>query len=226
LLIESLYPVRNGLVTIPGVESNIPGQPREGLRGVATNFILLDTSVLTEARKTDEKLNDDLVFFFRQVPAGALAVPHAAIFELQRGACNIGRRDPLREQLYNDWLDQLLATDIWLPPVDVSVRRLLAKMTMDTELSSFWISQSRKPKMMFGCDPEIAATAIVHGLPIASTDVHDFLRIHRKFPLPGLYSPVSGKWHVDPPDGWYLGENIEPDERDWHSTIGPIEYRR
>lgn len=193
---------------------------------MASNFILLDTSVLTEARKTEDKLDDDIVFFMRQIPAGALAVPHAAIFELQRGALNIGRTDPLRERLYTAWLDRLLETDIWLPPVNVEVRRLLAHMTMDPRLSSFWLSSSTQPKMKFGCDAEIAATAIVHGLPIASTDINDFQRIHGSFPLPGLYSPLTGRWHVDPPDGWFLGENLDPDERDWHSTIGPLTYTR
>lgn len=209
-----------------GVESPVSGHLRQGHRRVAFNFILLDTSVLTEARKAGDKLDDDIVFFMRQIPAGALAVPHAAIFELQRGACLVGKTDPIRERLYTRWLDMLLETDIWLPPVDADVRRLMAKMTMDPELSTFWTSTAGKPKMKFGCDPEIAATAIVHELPIASADVNDFLRIHRSFPLPGLYSPITGRWHVDPPDGWYLGENIEPDERDWHATIGPLDYQR
>jgi predicted nucleic acid-binding protein len=191
---------------------------------MAVNFILLDTSVLSEARKAGSNLDDDMVFFLRQIPAGALAVPHAAIFELQRGALSVGLKEPHRERLYTEWLDQLLLTDLWLPPVDVDVRRLMARMAMTPELRGFWTSPSDKPSLKFGCDPEIAATAIIHGLPIASTDVNDFMTIHRTFPLPGLYSPKTGKWHVPPPDGWFLGENLDPDELDWHSVIGPIGF--
>lgn len=190
---------------------------------MASNFILLDTSVLTEARKTEDKLNDDIVFFMRQIPAGALAVPHAAIFELQRGAINVGRKHPAKERAYTAWLDRLLETDIWLPPVDVDVRRLLAEMTMTPDLEDFWVSSADRPKMKFGCDCEIAATAIIYEIPIASADVTDFMRIHRSFPLPGLYSPITGKWHVEPPEGWFLGENLDPDEMDWHSVIGPLD---
>ena len=190
---------------------------------MASDFVLLDTSVLTEARKTEDNLNDDIVFFLRQIPAGALAVPHAAIFELQRGAINVGRKEPARERAYTAWLDRLLETDIWLPPTDVDVRRLLARMTMTPELEDFWLSHSVKPRMKFGCDCEIAATAIIYGIPIATTDVNDFMRIHRSFALPGLYSPISGKWHVPPPNGWSLGENLNPDEMDWHSVIGPLQ---
>ncbi|MBB4274096.1 type II toxin-antitoxin system VapC family toxin [Rhizobium mongolense] len=191
---------------------------------MALDFILADTSVLSEARKTVDKLDDDIVFFLRQIPAGALAVPYAAIFELQRGASLIGLTKPDRGRAYADWLDRLLETDIWLPPTDTAVRRLLAEMTTVPELSNFWLDRSKEPKLRFGCDPEIAATAIVHRLPIASTDVGDFMKIHQHFPLPGLYCPIGGRWHVPPPEGWSLGESIGGLERDWRAVIGPLDY--
>ncbi|MBY5399508.1 type II toxin-antitoxin system VapC family toxin [Rhizobium leguminosarum] len=191
---------------------------------MAADFILVDTSVLSEARKIAGELNDDIVFFLRQIPAGALAVPQAAVFELQRGASMIARTRPSRGRAYSQWLDDLLATDAWLPPVDAPVRRLLAQMTTEPDLIQFWIDPRKEPTMRFGCDPEIAATAIVHGLPIASTDVTDFLKIHRHFPLPGLYCPIGGRWHVRPPEGWSLGESFEASDGDWRRVIGPIEY--
>jgi hypothetical protein len=97
-------------------------------------------------------------------------------------------------------------------------------MTMEPELSRFWMDPGDEPKMRFGCDPEIAATAIVHGLPVASTDVGDFLKIHRHFPLPGLYCPIGGRWHVEPPAGWSLGETFGASERDWRKLIGPLDH--
>jgi predicted nucleic acid-binding protein len=193
---------------------------------MAVGFILVDTSVLSEARKMIDQLNDDIVFFLRQVPPGALAVPSAVIFELQRGASMVALTKPERGRAYQDWLDRLLETDIWLPPADVRVRRLLAEMTVVPELSRFWLDRSKEPKLRFGCDPEIAATAIIYGIPLASTDVTDFLAIHRHFPLPGLYCPLGGKWHVPPPADWCLGESLARSERDWRTVIGPLASER
>jgi predicted nucleic acid-binding protein len=192
---------------------------------MASNFILIDTSVLSEARKPDDARNGDVIFFLRQIPAGALAVPYAAIFELQRGAFHIGKRDPARGRAYSKWIDGLLETDIWLPPVNVGVRRLMAEMASTPALAKFWTSNKTPPAMRFGCDPEIAATAIVHDLPIASTDVSDFLEINDHFPLPGLYGPLTGKWHVAPPDGWCIGETPVPCIDDWRQMIGVVEWR-
>ncbi|MBY3215877.1 type II toxin-antitoxin system VapC family toxin [Rhizobium laguerreae] len=189
---------------------------------MAVDFILVDTSVLSEARKMIDELDENIVFFLRQIPAGALAVPIAAIFELQRGASMIAITKPAKARAYESWLDRLLETDIWLPPVDVRVRRLLAEMTVVPELSRFWLDRSKDPKLRFGCDPEIAATAIVYSIPLASTDVTDFLAINRHFPLPGLYCPIGGRWHVPPPAGWNLGESLGRHERDWRRVIGPL----
>jgi hypothetical protein len=97
-------------------------------------------------------------------------------------------------------------------------------MTTVSDLSGFWLDRAKDPRLRFGCDPEIAATAIVHGLPLASTDVTDFMRIHQHFPIPGLYCPIGGRWHVPPPEGWSLGESIGRHERDWRTVIGPLEY--
>ncbi|ASW06407.1 hypothetical protein [Rhizobium sp. 11515TR] len=190
---------------------------------MTVEFILTDTSVLSEARKAADRLNEDIVFFLRQIPAGALAVPLAAVFELQRGASMLSGRDPARARAYEQWLDRLLATDIWIPPVNVRVRRLLAEMTTVPEFRGFWLDPGRKPVLRFGCDPEIAATAIVHHLPLASTDP-DFLKIHRHFPLPGLYCPIQKKWHVPPPASWSLRESGARGARDWRSLIGPLDF--
>lgn len=191
---------------------------------MAVDFILLDTSVLSEARKAARELNENIVAFLRQIPAGALAVPQAAVFELRRGALLLSKTDPVRGNAFARWLDQLLETDIWIPPVGVDVRGLIARMSLTPDLASFWVSNSKQRKMKFGCDPEIAATSIVHRLPIASTDISDYMRIHRYFPIPGLYCPLRGRWHIDPPEGWRLRESMEPEGRDWRQMIGPIDW--
>lgn len=189
------------------------------------DFILLDTSVLSEARKTAEELNENIVAFLKNIPLGAVAVPPAAIFELRRGALILSKTDPVRGNVLGRWIDELLETDIWLPSVNVDVRHLVAIMSVTPELAGFWMTSSYRSRMKFGCDPEIAATSIVHGIPIASTDVSDYMRINRYFQIPGLYCPLRGRWFIDPPEGWRLREHIQPLRRDWRRMIGPIDYR-
>lgn len=186
---------------------------------MVANYILLDTSVLSEARRAEP--DQSVVSFLLQLPDGALAVPEATIFELERGAANIGRTDPGRGERLRSWLDGLLATDVWVPPSDVQVRRLVARMSTTPELRSFWVALGDPPKMRFGCDPEIAATAITYGIPIATNDVGDFLRIHRHYPLPGLYCPIDKEWHVPPPDGWTIAQDKSIVRPNWHELIRP-----
>lgn len=187
---------------------------------MAANFILLDTSVLSEARKVEP--NEDVLAFLLQIPPGALAVPEAAVFELERGALNKAKSDPVLGMAFSSWLDELLLTDIWLPPTNSAVRRLVARMTMKAELQGFWISKSDPPTMKFGCDAEIAATAIVYGLPIATCDLKDFLMINRHFPISGIYSPLDGEWHVSPSPGWELGDDESFLSPEWRRMIRPV----
>jgi hypothetical protein len=49
-----------------------------------------------------------------------------------------------------------------------------------------------------GADLSIAAIAIAGGAVIATDDIGHFLRIHDEFPLPGLFNPIKGEWHVGP----------------------------
>lgn len=189
------------------------------------DFILLDTSVLSEARKTAAELNESIIAFLKNIPVGAVAVPHAAIFELRRGALILSKTDRVRGRALGRWLDQLLETDIWIPSTSVEVRELVAMMSITPELARFWMTSSYRSRMKFGCDPEIAATSIVHGIPIASTDVSDYMRINRYFQIPGLYCPLRGRWFIDPPEGWRLREHIRPLSRDWRRLIGPIDWQ-
>lgn len=192
----------------------------KGEFGMQANFILLDTSVLSEARRSAP--HEDVLAFLFQIPPGAVAVAPPVIFELERGAINAGIHDPERGRCLSNWVDDLLKTDVYTPPVDAGVKKLLARMSMVPELAGFWRSPDNSSKMRFGCDPEIAAVSIVHGIPIASCDVGDFLRIHRHFPLPGLYSPLDGIWHVEPSHDWRIPELGEPGPGDWRQMIVPI----
>ncbi len=165
-----------------------------------TAHMLLDTSVLSSARGNAPE--ETVVRFLRSLPRGSIAVPTYSVFELERGLQKLQLVDSERAVPLLDWLDGLLATDVFIPPVTVDIWRLVARMTLVPALSRFWMDPSERPTMQFGCDPGIAAIAIYYGMPIATRDVRDFMLIHRHFPLPGLYEPHACRWHIEPTTDW------------------------
>ncbi|GAK73431.1 hypothetical protein RRU01S_39_00100 [Agrobacterium rubi TR3 = NBRC 13261] len=159
-----------------------------------SKYLLLDTSVLSEARRREpiEKVTE----FLRSLPDEAIAIPLIAVFELERGAQSLMMKDSARGRLYLDWLSELVKKDIYFPPMTVDVYRLIARMAAVPAFYSYWRNSGPSKRLRFGCDPAIAAVSIVHGIPIVSLDTNDFLRIHHFFPLPGLYDPVRDIWRV------------------------------
>lgn len=166
-------------------------------------YMLLDTSVLSELRGTCS--NDEVLQFLYSLPDDSIAVPNVALFELRRGALMQMDKNPQRAQFFLDWIDELLATDILIPPVTAAVERLIAEMSVVPSLRRFWAHNGPSPKLRFGCDPTIAALAISYGMPIATRDIHDFMAISKLFPLPGLYDPSDDRWHIGPGKSWYQG---------------------
>lgn len=47
-------------------------------------------------------------------------------------------------------------------------------------------------------DMLVAATSLAHGLPIVTSNIIDFMSISEFAQLPGLYDPVTCKWHIPP----------------------------
>lgn len=162
--------------------------------------MLLDTSVLSEARRSEPV--EEVVTFLRALPRGSVAVPTWTIFELERGGQMLRLVDEPRALPLLSWLDDLLETDVYVPPVNAEVHRLIARMTLVPELRRFWVGSGNCTKMRFGSDPGIAAVAIHYGLPIATRDIRDFMLIHSHFPLPGLYDPYRDRWYVEPVGDW------------------------
>ncbi len=164
------------------------------------SYFLLDTSVLSEARCAEPV--EEVVSFLRGLPRGAVAVPTWAIFELERGGQMLRLVNEERARPLLGWLDDLLETDIYVPPIGAEVHRLVARMSIVPELRRFWSASGGSQKMRFGSDPGIAAVAIEYGMPIATRDTRDFMLIHSHFPLPGLYDPFHERWLIDPASEW------------------------
>ncbi|WP_172724356.1 type II toxin-antitoxin system VapC family toxin [Neorhizobium tomejilense] len=177
---------------------------------MSSGHMLLDTSVLSAARGNapEAKVRQ----FLLALPLGSIAIPMCSVFELERGARNLQHHDRQRAAGLLSWLDDLLSTDIFLPPVTVDIWRLYARMTLVPALRKFWVHNGDPPGMRFGCDPGVAAISIHYGMPIATRDVRDYLLINSFFPIPGLYDPHLGQWFVDPAPTWRATLQEDPSD--------------
>lgn len=167
--------------------------------------LLLDTSVLSEARRPEPIA--EVQRFLKSLPTDVVAIPPPVIFELERGARLLGTNEPERAKRFLDWLDDLLDTTVHVPVIGAEVSRIVARMAAMPKFRKFWGSDR---KLQFGCDPTIAAIAIHYRMPIASRDIRDFLSIHEEFPLPGLYEPFHATWIVPPDEEWGTALREDP----------------
>lgn len=121
---------------------------------------LLDTNVLSELRKS--RPHGGVVAWFAQVPDHALFVSAVTIGEIQAGIEITRRQDPTRADAFERWLDVVEQTRVVLP-VDGPIWRRHARL------------MSRVADELYE-DALIAATALAHGLTVATRNVRDFVR--------------------------------------------------
>lgn len=124
---------------------------------------LLDTSVLSEARKVRAGRADPQVM--RWVEAADPLHQFLSVItvqELEMGTLRIERRDPVQGRVLRMWLeDRVLPTFAGrLLPVDLAVARRSAALQVPDP----------RPER----DSLIAATALVHGMTVVTRNVADF----------------------------------------------------
>ena len=122
---------------------------------------LLDTVVLSELRKGPPRRNPRVVSWLASVSPDALFISAISIGEIERGIARQRSLDPAFATALAEWLDVVLRNygERILPlGVDIARRwgRLSAKIGNN------------------GIDLAIAATALEHGLTIATRNVSDF----------------------------------------------------
>ena len=124
-------------------------------------MFLLDTVVLSELRKPPRQRNRNLVRWISEVPSQDLFVSVLTVGEIERG---IERQRQLPPPFAEDiaaWLDMILRTyEGKILAVDVAVARRWGRL-------SHRIGNK-------GLDLAIAATALEHGLTVATRNVSDF----------------------------------------------------
>jgi toxin FitB len=126
-------------------------------------MFLLDTNVLSEQRKmAARRANPNVADWLALLPEEHAFVSVITIQELQTWALLQERRDPTQGRLLKQWIDERLIPALGerLLPIDLAVARRCAELHVPHP----------RPKH----DALLAATALVHGLTVATRDVADF----------------------------------------------------
>lgn len=157
-------------------------------------MFLLDTNVVSHARlaKQNPSIKD---WFARQE---AIAIPFPVFIEIQQGIFNTKRDKPEKAIELTIWLQSILDSDFYMPPMTPAVAIKIAEMYSCRPLKHLWHVGEQREKRP-GQDLAIAAISIIYSLPIATLDSQDFAQINSNFALPGVYNPASGLWAVSPP---------------------------
>jgi hypothetical protein len=124
-------------------------------------MFLLDTVVLSELRKPSRQRNHNLVRWIGEVPSSDMFISVVTIGEIERGIERQRQTDQEFSQRLASWLEVVLRTyEDRILVVNVAVARQWGRL-----------SQRIGNK---GLDLAIAATALEHGLVVATRNVTDF----------------------------------------------------
>lgn len=124
---------------------------------------LLDTTVISELRKAKSgKADQKVLAWAESVLAASLYVSAITILELETGVLLVERRDPAQGAVLRTWLNThvLPAFSDRILPVDTAVAQHCAKLHV--------------PDPRSDRDALIAATALVHGMPVITRNIQDF----------------------------------------------------
>ncbi|ABF40399.1 PilT protein-like protein [Candidatus Koribacter versatilis Ellin345] len=122
---------------------------------------ILDTNVVSELRK-GTKANRNVRTWAQALPAASLFLSAISILELELGILLVERRDPKQGAVLRSWMNKHV-----LPAFD---GRILA---MDTEVAQR-CAALHVPNPQSDRDAIIAATALVHGMAVATRNVKHF----------------------------------------------------
>jgi toxin FitB len=124
-------------------------------------MFLLDTNVISELRRPD-KADGHVVGWANALPAASFFLSAISILEIELGALLIARKDAMQGALLRAWIDhQVLARfEGRVLAVDVAVAQRCARLHV--------------PNPRAERDALVAATALVHGLTVATRNVADF----------------------------------------------------
>lgn len=126
-------------------------------------MFILDTNVVSELRKAKSGRADPRVLAWsRSIPPASLFLSTISVLELELGVVQKERTDTPQGAALRAWLEQNVLPAFLgrVLPVDIEVARRAARLHVPTR---------REERDML-----IAATALVHGMTVATRNVDDF----------------------------------------------------
>ncbi len=124
-------------------------------------MFLLDTNVLSELRRPD-RANPNVVRWADSVPVNQFFVSVMSLFEIERGALLIARRDTVQGRVLRSWIDDHIL-------VRFASRILPVNEPVALRCVGLHVPNPRPER-----DALIAATALVHSMIIVTRNVEDF----------------------------------------------------
>lgn len=127
---------------------------------------ILDTNVVSELRKAkDGKADKNVAAWAAHMPAATLFLSSITILELEYGVLRLERRDAVQGSILREWLEQHVLPTFrsHTLAVDTTVARRCAALHVP----------DRRPER----DAFIGATALVHGMTVATRNIADFERM-------------------------------------------------
>jgi len=125
---------------------------------------ILDTNVVSELRKA-KKADQNVKNWAHPLPAGSLYISVISVLELEIGILLIERRDQDQGRILRAWMERHV-----LPTF--SGRILAIDTAVAVRCATLHVPNPRSDR-----DALIAATALVHGLTVATRNVADFGRM-------------------------------------------------
>lgn len=123
-----------------------------------TDVYLLDTNVVSELRRP--KPHGAVLAWIADIPSENLRLSALTVGEIQAGIELTREQDPAKAQVLEQWLDE--------------VEMSFAVLPMDAEVFRVWARLKHRRSDTLVEDAMIAATALVHGLTVATRNVRDF----------------------------------------------------
>ena len=124
---------------------------------------IVDTNVISELRKA-RKTHPNVRKWAERLPSASLYISVISLLELEIGILLIGRRDKEQGAILRAWMDRHV-----LPTF--SDRILAIDTAVAQRCATLHLPNPRSDR-----DVLIAATALVHGLTVATRNVNDFER--------------------------------------------------
>jgi hypothetical protein len=124
-------------------------------------MFLLDTNVISEVRRP-ERANASVVKWASSIPAVQFFISAVSLLEIERGALQIARKDEAQGQILRAWIDDHILARF-------ESRILAVDSTIALRCARLHIPNPRSER-----DALIAATALVHGMTVATRNVSDF----------------------------------------------------